>query len=96
VYGDAAEGVAALDAFLRDLPAGADSAPAAMSKTHLNGLSSRELEVLSLVAAGSSNHQIAEALVISMNTVARHVSNIFAKIGVANRTEAAGYFHRFH
>jgi DNA-binding NarL/FixJ family response regulator len=55
-------------------------------------LSGRELEVLRLVAAGKSNQQIADELVISLFTVNRHVSNIFAKTGVANRTEAAGYF----
>jgi DNA-binding CsgD family transcriptional regulator/pimeloyl-ACP methyl ester carboxylesterase len=57
-------------------------------------LSTREVEVLRLVAAGQSNAQIADALVISQNTVIRHVSNIFAKIGVANRAEATSYAHR--
>jgi DNA-binding NarL/FixJ family response regulator len=56
-----------------------------------DGLSGREIEVLRLIAAGKSNQQIADALVISLNTVARHVSNIFDKTGAANRTEAAGY-----
>jgi NarL family two-component system response regulator LiaR len=54
-------------------------------------LSSRELEVLRLLAAGRSNQQIADDLVISLNTVRRHVSNIFDKTGAANRTEAAVY-----
>jgi DNA-binding NarL/FixJ family response regulator len=54
-------------------------------------LSHREIEVLRLVAAGRSNGQIAGELVISQNTVIRHVSNIFAKTGVANRTEASVY-----
>jgi len=59
-----------------------------------SGLSRREVEVLRLIAAGKSNPQIADELVISINTVQRHVSNIFAKIGAANRTEAAGYATR--
>jgi DNA-binding NarL/FixJ family response regulator len=59
-----------------------------------DGLSEREVEVLRLVAAGRSNTEIAAALVISYNTVARHVANIFAKTGAANRTEAAAYAHR--
>ena len=59
-----------------------------------SGLSLREIEVLRLIAAGRSNPQIADELVISINTVQRHVSNIFAKIGAANRTEAAGYATR--
>ncbi|HEY4685682.1 MAG TPA: response regulator transcription factor, partial [Dehalococcoidia bacterium] len=54
-------------------------------------LSPREVEVLRLVAAGRSNPQIAGELVISINTVQRHVSNILAKTGLANRTEAAVY-----
>jgi ATP/maltotriose-dependent transcriptional regulator MalT len=58
------------------------------------GLSPRELEVLRLVAAGRTNRQIAEDLVISLHTVARHVSNIFDKTGVSNRAEAATYAHR--
>ena len=55
------------------------------------GLSQREVEVLRLVAAGKSNPQIAGELVISLNTVQRHVSNILGKTGLANRTEAAIY-----
>jgi ATP/maltotriose-dependent transcriptional regulator MalT len=58
------------------------------------GLTAREAEVLALVAAGRSNREVAEALVISEKTVARHLSNIFVKIGVTSRTEAAAYaFH---
>jgi len=56
-----------------------------------NDVSQRESEVLRLVAAGKSNQQIADELVISVNTVNRHVSNIFDKIGVANRAQAAVY-----
>ena len=52
-------------------------------------LSSREREVLALIAEGLSNKQIAERLVISQGTVIRHVANIFAKLGVNNRTAAA-------
>ena len=56
-----------------------------------HGLTGRELEVLRLVAAGRSNRAIAEELVISEHTVARHLQNIFAKLGVSSRT-AAGAF----
>jgi pimeloyl-ACP methyl ester carboxylesterase/DNA-binding CsgD family transcriptional regulator len=54
-------------------------------------LSSREIEVLGLVAHGKTNAEIADLLVISKNTVDRHVSNILAKTGCANRAEAALY-----
>jgi DNA-binding CsgD family transcriptional regulator len=58
-------------------------------------LSPREVEVLRLIASGRSNREIARSLVISLNTVARHISNIFDKLGAANRTEAAAYAHRY-
>jgi DNA-binding NarL/FixJ family response regulator len=54
-------------------------------------LSAREVEVLRLISGGRSNAEIAAALVISPNTVLRHVSNILDKTGAANRTEAAAY-----
>lgn len=56
-----------------------------------HGLTGREREVLALVAEGRSNRQISEELFISDRTVARHLTNIFHKIGVTNRTEAARY-----
>jgi LuxR family maltose regulon positive regulatory protein len=52
-------------------------------------LSARELEVLSLLTAGHSNRAIADALFIGLDTVKRHVTHIFGKLGVANRTQAA-------
>ena len=55
------------------------------------GLSAREVEVLRLVAAGNTNQAIAAELSISERTVARHLSNIFAKLGVGSRTAAARY-----
>ena len=55
------------------------------------GLSPRELEVVRLVAAGRSNQAIAAELVLSEKTVARHLSNIFGKLGVSSRTAAAAY-----
>jgi DNA-binding CsgD family transcriptional regulator len=57
-------------------------------------LTSRELEVLGLIAIGRSNADIALVLEISLNTVATHVRNILSKTGCANRTEAAAYAMR--
>jgi DNA-binding NarL/FixJ family response regulator len=56
-----------------------------------DGVSRREADVLRLIVQGSSNREIAEALGISINTVERHVSNIYTKIGATNRAEAAAY-----
>jgi DNA-binding CsgD family transcriptional regulator/tetratricopeptide (TPR) repeat protein len=61
----------------------ADSSP--------HGLTPRELDVLRLVASGRSNKQIANELVISEHTVARHMQNIFTKLDVTSRTGAASF-----
>jgi DNA-binding CsgD family transcriptional regulator len=55
------------------------------------GLTAREVEVLGLVASGRTNRAIADELVISEKTVARHVSNIFTKLGVSSRSAATAY-----
>jgi DNA-binding NarL/FixJ family response regulator len=57
------------------------------------GLSERELDVLVLVARGSTNRAIAAALVISEHTVARHIHNILTKLGVSSRTAASSFAH---
>ncbi|MGI8616366.1 MAG: LuxR C-terminal-related transcriptional regulator [Actinomycetota bacterium] len=55
------------------------------------GLTAREAEVLRLVAAGRSNREIATTLVISEHTVARHLQNMFAKLGVSSRSGATAF-----
>lgn len=55
------------------------------------GLTTRELEVLQLVARGASNVQIAQELVISVNTVKTHLKHILEKLRMENRTQAATY-----
>ncbi|HUV28635.1 MAG TPA: response regulator transcription factor, partial [Anaerolineales bacterium] len=54
-------------------------------------LTKREMEVLKLIASGLSNNEIADQLVISDHTVKGHVSNIFSKLHLADRTQAAVY-----
>ena len=51
-------------------------------------LTARELEVLALLAAGAPNPRIAEQLVVTLDTVKKHVSHLLSKLGAANRTEA--------
>ncbi len=61
-----------------------------------HGLTRRELQVLRLVAMGKTNRGIATELCLSEKTIDRHVSNIFAKLGVASRAAAAAYACRHH
>ena len=55
------------------------------------GLTAREVQVLALVAQGKTNRAIADELFISEKTVARHVSNIFTKLGLSSRSAATAY-----
>jgi DNA-binding CsgD family transcriptional regulator len=57
-------------------------------------LTTRELEVLRLLAAGHSNRELGELLFISPATAARHVANIYAKLGVDSRSQATAYAHQ--
>ena len=68
----------------------AESLPAKAPK-YPDRLTQREVEVLRHVALGKSNPEIAEDLFISLNAVARHLTNIFSKTGTSNRAEAAVY-----
>jgi DNA-binding CsgD family transcriptional regulator len=63
----------------------------ARASAYPDRLSEREVEVLRLVARGHTNQQIADELILSHKTVARHMSNIFGKIGADNRAAATGY-----
>src|SRR5262249_46401222 len=72
----------------RDSPITTASKPNAASAALVDPLSQRELEVLGLLAAGMSNHQIAEELVVSLDTVKKHVSHILGKLDATSRTQA--------
>ncbi|MEV6238346.1 LuxR C-terminal-related transcriptional regulator [Lentzea sp. NPDC051838] len=80
------ERAAATSALRRLDPAGSRALP--------DGLTVREVEVLALVAKGRTNRQVAAALVLSEKTVARHLSNIYTKLGLSSRTAAATYAHQ--
>ena len=71
-----------------DALSGTAEAPAA------GGLTAREVQVLRLVATGKTNRAIADDLVISEKTVARHLSNIFDKLGVPSRAAATAYAYQ--
>lgn len=67
---------------------------AAPSGSQLTRLTQRERDVLRLLAEGMPNAQIAERLVVQESTVKYHLQNIFQKLGVTNRTEAAQVYYR--
>jgi DNA-binding CsgD family transcriptional regulator len=71
--------------------AGVPPVPAPAGPPWPGGLTSREVEVLRLLAAHLSNREIAEALVLSVRTVERHVSNIYTKLDVHDRRAARAY-----
>jgi DNA-binding CsgD family transcriptional regulator len=71
------------------LTGGPHWSPAQPAPANLAGLTSREQEVLALVAAGCSNQEIADRLVLSIRTVQRHVENIYAKTGAHGRAAAS-------
>lgn len=90
---------ASLGILVREIGAGhvepvAPSTRGTAARPH-HGLSARELQVLRMAAGGTSNARIARTLWITNGTVKYHLSNIFRKLGVANRTEASHYAH-FH
>lgn len=62
-----------------------------LTRSSAGGLTARELEVLALVASGKTNRAVATELFLSEKTVARHVSNIFTKLGLSSRSAATAY-----
>ena len=65
------------------------AAPDPVAAASRTGLTSREIEVLRLIAAGATNREIADRLVVSEGTVKNHVSHILARLGLRDRTQAA-------
>jgi DNA-binding NarL/FixJ family response regulator len=77
-----------VEAIAERIPAEPSSAPPP------DGLTAREAEVLTLIAAGLSNTEIAGCLVVSEATVKSHVNHLLAKIGARDRAQAVGYAYR--
>ena len=65
-------------------------------ETYPAGLSSREVEVLRLVASGMSNAEISRALFVSLATVKKHINNIYRKLGTHSRTSALARARELH
>jgi DNA-binding NarL/FixJ family response regulator len=65
--------------------------PLSSTPEHPSGLTSREVEVLGLVATGMTNPQVAHRLFISPRTVQRHLNSIYRKLGVGSRAEATRF-----
>ena len=86
-----------LGVLLREIAAGsvyhAFEPTPAVQERRVEGLTTREEEVLRLVAAGLPNVRIARELWVTEQTVKFHLSNVYRKLGVANRTEASHYAH---
>jgi DNA-binding NarL/FixJ family response regulator len=92
---DVAAGEAALDpAVQKHLIAAVAEGAAAEPDALPDGLTPREAEVLGLIAAGLSNNEIADRLVVSAATVKSHVNHLFAKIGARDRAQAVAYAYR--
>jgi len=96
----AAPALARADALAADIPAvgmPVASVPVAAPRpAPASGLTARETDVLRAIAGGRSNREIAETLSISVRTVDRHISNLYAKIGVVSRAEAIAYAIHHH
>jgi LuxR family maltose regulon positive regulatory protein len=74
----------------REAPGGAAGpSPGGALVSPVARLSERELQVLRLLAAGKQNQEIARELYLALDTVKKHVTHIFEKLGAGNRTEAA-------
>ena len=92
LFGEPGQAMVAIDAFLDELDpeAGKPVAFAEVDAT-VRHLTTREVEVLRLLAGGESNRAIADSLCLSLRTVERHITNIYAKIGARGRADATAF-----
>jgi DNA-binding NarL/FixJ family response regulator len=96
VRGEAAIDPAVQHHLVDALASGEPAREQAADRSLPDGLTPREAEVLSLIAAGLSNAEIAERLVVSEPTVKSHINHLFAKTGVRDRAQAVTYAYRHH
>jgi LuxR family maltose regulon positive regulatory protein len=82
------------DARRRGRVAAGSGAAASASTGLVEPLTDRELEVLRLLAAGRRDRDIAQELVVTLETVRKHTSHLLDKLGAANRTEAVAHTRR--
>ena len=90
-HATAAADAATAEAIYREL--GAEPSQVCGGGAAPGGLTKREVEVLSGIASGATNREVAEQLFISEKTVGRHLANIYAKLGVSSRTAAVAWAH---
>jgi DNA-binding NarL/FixJ family response regulator len=83
--------VTAINGFLRSTAAGSHVSGPTTLPSATDRLTARELQVLRLVAAGSTNKQIASALGVAVSTLERHLVNLYTKIGARGRADAIAY-----
>jgi DNA-binding CsgD family transcriptional regulator len=87
IGGSTREIAAAIKSFVSDAPSASVAAPVVGKQQ----LTPRETEVLRLIAAGRTSAEISHELALSIRTVGRHVTNIYAKIGARTRADATAY-----
>jgi DNA-binding NarL/FixJ family response regulator len=83
--------VEAIDSFLRATGESPEASPSPSGDGLSSRLTPRELEVLRLIAAGRTNREISDELVLSVRTVARHITNVYGKIGARGKAEATAF-----
>lgn len=90
----AADGQSTVDAELQKRLVAAATRGAAPRTAEIEGLTTREVEVLRLIASGMSNTEIARSLVVSEATVKTHVNHLFAKAGLRDRAQAVAFAYK--
>ena len=91
MFGEPGQALDAIDRFMGSLQGTRSQGAHDARSGSAEGLTPREIEVLRLIANGDSNSEIAERLVLSVRTVERHITHIYAKIGARGKADATAY-----